>query len=43
MNQLPENRRFQTYEEFISLRDGFIRGYIECVAKKKSVPIHQPR
>lgn len=43
MNQLPENRRFQTYEEFISLRDGFIRGYTECVAKKKSIPIHQQR
>jgi len=38
MNQAPENRGFQTYEEFISLRDGFIRGYIECVAKKKSIP-----
>ncbi len=36
MNQAPENRRFRTYGEFISLRDGFIRGYIECVAKKKS-------
>ena len=43
MNQLPENRRFQTYEEFVPLRDGFIRGYIECVAKKKSIAIHQPR
>ena len=43
MNQLPENRRFQTYEEFISLRDGFIRGYTECVAKKKTIPIHQQR
>ncbi len=43
MNQLPENRRFQTYEEFISLREGFIRGYIECAAKKKSIPIHQQR
>ena len=43
MNQLPENRKFQTYEEFVSLRDGFIRGYIECVAKKKSIAIHQPR
>ena len=39
LNQTPENRRFQTYEEFISLRDAFIRGYIECVAKKRSIPI----
>ena len=38
LNQAPENRRFQTYEEFISLRDAFIRGYIECVAKKRSTP-----
>jgi hypothetical protein len=35
LNQLPENRRFQTYEEFISLRDAFIRGYIDCVAQKR--------
>jgi len=38
MNQVPEMRRFQTHEEFIALRDSFIRGYIECVAGKKSVP-----
>ena len=36
-NQAPEMRNFQTYEEFISLRDRFIRGYIECVARKRSV------
>ena len=35
-NQVPEMRIFQTYEEFISLRDRFIRGYIECVARKRS-------
>jgi hypothetical protein len=34
LNQLPENRKFQTYEEFLALRDGFVRGYLECVAKK---------
>jgi hypothetical protein len=38
-NHVPEMRKFQTYEEFISLRDSFIRGYIECVAKKRSVPM----
>ena len=37
-NQVPEMRNFQTYEEFISLRDSFIRGYIECVARKRSGP-----
>ena len=37
-NQVPEKRNFQTYEEFISLRDSFIRGYIECVARKRSGP-----
>jgi hypothetical protein len=36
MNQHPENRAFQTYEEFIALRDGFVRGYIECVAQRKA-------
>jgi len=38
MNQVPEMRRFQTHEEFTALRDSFIRGYVECVANKKSVP-----
>ncbi len=41
MNQAPERRRFQTHEEFIALRDSFIRGYVECVAKKKSIPPRQ--
>jgi hypothetical protein len=36
LNQEPENRAFQTYEEFIALRDGFVGGYIECVAGKKA-------
>jgi hypothetical protein len=36
MNQVPENRAFQTYEEFITLRDGFVRGYIECVTGKRA-------
>ena len=35
-NQEPEMRNFQTYEEFISLRERFIRGYIECVARKRT-------
>ena len=34
LNHAPQDRRFQTYEEFVSLRDDFVRGYIECVAKK---------
>ncbi len=42
MNQVPEMRRFQTHEEFIALRDSFIRGYVECVAGKKSIPPLQP-
>ena len=37
MNQEPENRAFQTYEEFIGLRDRFVRGYIECVTQRKAV------
>jgi hypothetical protein len=36
MNQAPENRAFQTHEEFVALRDGFVRGYIECVAERKA-------
>ena len=36
LNQAPEYRRFQTYEEFISLRDSFVHGYLECVAAKTS-------
>ncbi len=32
MNQISENRRFQTFEEFMSLRDAFIRGYIAASA-----------
>jgi hypothetical protein len=35
LNHAPQDRRFQTYEEFISLRDDFVRGYMECVAKKR--------
>lgn len=35
LNHAPQNRRFQTYQEFISLRDDFVRGYMECVAKKR--------
>lgn len=35
LNQLPEHRSFQTLEEFASLRDAFIRGYIDCIAHKK--------
>src|SRR5712691_6644078 len=36
LNHAPQNRRFQTYEEFIALRDDFVRGYIECAASKRS-------
>jgi len=41
MNQVPDMRRFQTHEEFIALRDSFIRGYVECAARKKSIPARQ--
>ena len=37
-NVVPEMRKFQTHQEFVSLRDSFIRGYIECVARKRSGP-----
>jgi ribosomal protein S4E len=35
-NQAPENRAFQTYEEFLALRDDFVRGYLVCVASRKA-------
>lgn len=35
LNHPPENRQFQTYEEFVALRDAFMRGYVECAAKRK--------
>jgi len=41
MNQVPEMRRFQTHEEFIALRDSFIRGYVECVARKSGPPLQR--
>jgi hypothetical protein len=37
-NQAPENRAFQTHAEFVALRDRFVRGYVECVAKKRIAP-----
>ena len=37
-NHVPDKRNFQTHQEFVSLRDSFIRGYIECVARKRSGP-----
>ena len=39
LNQAPEDRRFQTHEEFDSLRDAFVRGYIECAARKRVAPL----
>ena len=42
LNQMPEIRRFQTHEEFISLRDSFVRGYLECVAKKRAALASSP-
>jgi hypothetical protein len=36
LNQAPEHRHFQAMEEFIGLRDAFIRGYIECVMTRRA-------
>jgi len=36
LNHAPEHRHFQAMEEFIGLRDAFIRGYIECVMTKRA-------
>lgn len=39
LNQMPEKRKFRTYEEFISLRDKFVSEYTDCVAKKRLMPL----
>jgi hypothetical protein len=35
LNQVPELRQFETYEQFVRLRDEFVRGYAECVAGRR--------
>ena len=35
LNQVPELRQFETYEEFVRLRDDFVRGYAECAASRR--------
>lgn len=39
LNQAPDKRKFRTYEEFVSLRDKFVSGYTDCVAKKRLTPL----
>jgi len=39
LNQLPQYRKFQTYAEFITLRDSFIQGFLQCVADKGRRPV----
>lgn len=39
LNQAPEKRRFKTFEEFVALRNSFVSGYSECVAKKRTTPL----
>jgi len=39
LNQAPENRNFQTHDAFVSVRDSFVRGYIDCTAEKKSAAV----
>lgn len=39
LNQEPDKRRFKTFEEFVALRDSFVSGYAECVAKKRATPL----
>ena len=36
LNQVPEVRQFETYEEFVHLRDEFVRGYAECAAASRA-------
>jgi len=35
LNQVPELRQFDTHEEFLRLRDEFVRGYAECAASRR--------
>ena len=35
LNQVPELRPFETHEEFVRLRDEFVRGYAECAAGRR--------
>jgi hypothetical protein len=36
LNQVPELRQFETYDEFVRLRDEFVRGYALCVAARRA-------
>jgi hypothetical protein len=36
LNQAPELRRFESYDEFVRLRDEFVRGYAVCVAARRA-------
>lgn len=35
LNQVAELRQFETNEEFVRLRDEFVRGYAECAASRR--------
>ena len=35
LNQVPELRQFASYQEFVRLRDEFVRGYAECAASRR--------
>jgi hypothetical protein len=36
LNQVPELRQFESYDEFVRLRDEFISGYAVCVAARRA-------
>ena len=36
LNQAPDKSRFKTFAEFVVLRNSFVNGYAECVAKKRT-------
>jgi len=36
LNQVPELRQFESYDEFVRLRDEFVRGYAECAAARRA-------
>jgi hypothetical protein len=35
LNQVPELRQFDSHEEFLALRDDFVRGYAGCAGRKR--------
>ena len=42
LNQVPELRQFESYDEFVRLRDEFVRGYADCAAARRASETARP-